>query len=140
MPDFGILLETALSNQIDVALLNRWYRRDDNAVPPVFQLQPITVRFPNYNSRDSALRQKDREDWWQTFTLLQQLFWKLAKVAVRGGAMSPDHAHKYFMSGEMHVYDLCILFILFFSLNATLLITGHTCMKLTALHCLIVYN
>ena len=101
--DFGILLETALSNQIDAALLNKWYRRDNNVVPPTFQLLPITVHYPNYNSRDSALRHRDRDGWWQTFSKLQQVFWQLAEGAVKGGAMSPDHAHKYFMSGEKQI-------------------------------------
>lgn len=41
------LIEPRVSNPDDQALLHAWYRRDDNAVPPVFALQPRTGTFTN---------------------------------------------------------------------------------------------
>ena len=91
----------ALHNTIDTSLLEVWYKKDYNAVPPVFQLQPITTHFPNYNNNeDATLRERDRAEWWLTFERIQKLIWQLTELSVEGTKMSAECAHKYFVSGR----------------------------------------
>ena len=46
--EFERLLEAVQSDE-DVDLLKHWYWRDDNSIPPVYVLQPISSRLPHYN-------------------------------------------------------------------------------------------
>lgn len=99
MEEFETFLRVASANHLSVTLLETWFKRDDNAVPPVFQLLPITKHFPNYISKDPDLQQKDRDGWWRTFSEIQRLFWQLAEGAVRSEMMTSEQAHKFMMSG-----------------------------------------
>ena len=40
----------------DIALLDRWYRKDDNAIPAVYLLQPISSILRNFNNKVSKIR------------------------------------------------------------------------------------
>ena len=92
-------METAATHFVDISLLQTWYKRDDNASPPVYCLQPITTHFEHYHSSDSLLRQRDRDGWWATFSSLQRLTWRLAEQAVDSMRMSAEVAHTFLMSG-----------------------------------------
>ena len=66
--EFEVLRKYAAQSGRDVALLSQWFRRDDNAVPPAFVLQPITDHFPFY--ADDAPQNAELRDmvcrmtWW----------------------------------------------------------------------------
>ena len=99
--DFMVLTAmAALKESCDVCLLKEWYQLDANAVPPVYQLQPITSKFPHFISPDKKLREADQNGWWETFQKLQRLIWTLAKMAVAEKKMSAEHGHHFLMSGE----------------------------------------
>lgn len=109
--DFTVLTAIAtLKEGCSVSLLKEWYQLDTNAVPPVYQLQPITSRFPNFASLDKKLREKDQQSWRETFQQLQQLIWRLAKMAVEKKEMSAEHAHHFLMSGESWRSYKCVHF------------------------------
>ena len=98
--DFTVLTAVAaLKESCDVSLLKEWYQLDGNAVPPVYQLQPITSKFPHFISPDKKLRGADQNSWWETFQKLQRLIWTLAKMAVAEKKMSPERGHHFLMSG-----------------------------------------
>ena len=46
--EYDVILESALEAERDVSLLEEWFVKDENAVPPVYLLQPITSKFPMY--------------------------------------------------------------------------------------------
>lgn len=98
--EFSMFLELAATHGIDVSGLNTWFQCDYNAVPPVYQLQPITVHFPHYTSKDPELRHRDRTGWWEMFCHLQSMFWKLVELAVKEKRMTSERAHVYLQSGE----------------------------------------
>jgi hypothetical protein len=83
--------------------MSLWYQVDHNAVDEVFQLVPITVHYPNYSSKDEALRGEAREGWWNTFLSLQRTFWTLVKMAVAEGRITKERAHIYLQSSERAV-------------------------------------
>lgn len=46
------MLRTELESQgMDVSLLDRWYKKDSNAVPPTSILQPISSILKNFNNK-----------------------------------------------------------------------------------------
>ena len=102
--EFSMFVELAARNRIDASTLSHWFQCDYNAVPPVYQLQPITTHFPNYTSKNPELRQKDRTRWWETFSHIQSLFWKLVDIAVVEEKMTSERAHVYIQSGKHLFY------------------------------------
>lgn len=46
------MLRTELEGQgMDVSLLDKWYKKDSNAVPPTSILQPISSILKNFNNK-----------------------------------------------------------------------------------------
>ena len=97
--EFQMFLSLGHSHNVDTQVLLKWYRLDLNAVPKVFQLQPITIHFPNYSSKDTALKLADRDAWWKTFLMLQKTLWSLVGMAVEEGKINKERAHIYLQSG-----------------------------------------
>ena len=77
------LREVLVSMGNDVALLDKWYRKDSNKVPPESILQPITTHLPHFlNKRMPKLQARDAGIWWGTLGKLQLMLRKAAKVTL----------------------------------------------------------
>ncbi|RJQ55518.1 MAG: DUF4062 domain-containing protein [Actinobacteria bacterium] len=91
----------------ECALLDRWYRRDDNAVPSVYCLQPRRLQVPAEATTEQieAARSKERESWEQTEPRLRGV---LLEAATRLGL--PGQAlHKYLASATEQEIDQGVL-------------------------------
>lgn len=83
----------------DPALIDTWYRKDSNAVPPISVLQPISSILINFNNkRIPKLQAEDQAKWWDTLNKFQKLFRKAAASLNTQGKMDNDATHNYFMS------------------------------------------
>ncbi|XP_018333645.1 NACHT and WD repeat domain-containing protein 2 [Agrilus planipennis] len=83
----------------DVALIDTWYKKDSNAVPPISVLQPISSILLNFNNkRIPKLQAQDQAVWWATLEKFQKLFRKAASSLHQQGKMDNDAKHNYFMS------------------------------------------
>ncbi|KAH1018594.1 hypothetical protein HUJ05_006333 [Dendroctonus ponderosae] len=83
----------------DVLLIDTWYRKDSNAVPPISVLQPISSILINFNNkRIPKLQAEDQAKWWDTLAKFQKLFRKAAASLNQQGKMDNDAMHNYFMS------------------------------------------
>ncbi|KAF2895446.1 hypothetical protein ILUMI_10727 [Ignelater luminosus] len=83
----------------DATLIDTWYRKDANAVPPVSVLQPISSILINFNNkRIPKLQAEDQAIWWDTLGKFQKLFRKAASTLFQQGKMDKDAMHNYFMS------------------------------------------
>jgi len=121
-----MLKETLVQMGVDVHLLDTWYQKDSNAVPPVFILQPISSILLNFNNKANKFNQhfipvvvsflmkelqniqrvpklqsQDQAIWWDTLNKMQKLLRKAAHTCNLNGMMSDDDMHNYFMSGEL---------------------------------------
>ncbi|KAG7296838.1 hypothetical protein JYU34_019694 [Plutella xylostella] len=84
---------------VDVILLDTWYKKDSNAVPPVSVLQPISSILVNFNNkRVPKLQAEDQAVWWDTLTKMQKLFRKAALNLYNCGKIDKETMHNYFMS------------------------------------------
>lgn len=54
--ELQLLRDNLAENGTDVILLDTWYRKDTNAVPPVSVLQPISSILVNFNNKVRFLR------------------------------------------------------------------------------------
>ncbi|CAD7093198.1 unnamed protein product [Hermetia illucens] len=83
----------------DGSLLDVWYKKDSNAVPPISVLQPISSILINFNNkRVPKLQAEDQAVWWDTLTKMQKLLRKAAQSLFSSGQFDKDTMHSYFMS------------------------------------------
>ena len=93
--EFDRLL-AGVSDAEDKSLLNYWFYRDDNSVPAVYVLQPITVHLPHFSDNENNERRKAaRTKWWKSFEAMQMILRHAASKQ-----LDKQEAGKYFMSGE----------------------------------------
>ncbi|XP_054645596.1 NACHT domain- and WD repeat-containing protein 1 [Dunckerocampus dactyliophorus] len=96
------LFVSKLANKPDaVHLLNRWYMRDDNAVPPTYVLLPVTTHFPHYSDlRPDSAVQRDEEvaSWRLMETHLLQHLRSAASKAEAAGDITADERCVFFTS------------------------------------------
>ncbi|XP_058251141.1 NACHT domain- and WD repeat-containing protein 1 [Hemibagrus wyckioides] len=50
----------------DLTLLLTWYRLDENTVPPVYRLLPVSTNHPDFLSRDGERRKAAKKAWYFT--------------------------------------------------------------------------
>ncbi|GAB1609425.1 NACHT and WD repeat domain-containing protein 2-like, partial [Argonauta hians] len=98
---FGVILGEGKALRLKLELLQQWYIKDSNAVPPVYILQPIRSRFPNYMSRDPEIadqRMKEMQEWKECEHSLLSLLRTAATAAHKHGSFTEQQKHEYFMS------------------------------------------
>ncbi|XP_046458040.1 NACHT and WD repeat domain-containing protein 2-like isoform X2 [Daphnia pulex] len=91
--------EILLTMGQEVILLDTWYKKDSNAVPPICILQPISSILVNFNNkRVPKLQQEDQAKWWDTLDRMQKLLRKAATTLYAQGQLDFDSMHNYLMS------------------------------------------
>ncbi|XP_014255655.1 NACHT and WD repeat domain-containing protein 2 isoform X2 [Cimex lectularius] len=97
--ELQMLRDELASSGSEVHLLDTWYRKDSNAVPPISVLQPISSILINFNNkRIPKLQQHDQAVWWDTLGKMQKLFRKASLSLYNSGKISKDIMHNYYMS------------------------------------------
>ena len=91
------LLWSAVKDKDEKDLMQSWFICDENAIPPVYVLQPISSQFPNFmNPGSKEAKQQALKDWWDVFLRLQSI---LKKAGLN--ALSTEAAHRYLKSGRI---------------------------------------
>ncbi|XP_059385042.1 NACHT domain- and WD repeat-containing protein 1 [Carassius carassius] len=99
--EFELLLSKLHKDSDSLKLLNQWFSKDSNSVPPTYVLQPITAHYPHYNDRGSEsgqLHDNDVISWNVTESRLLQALRTAAQQAEREGYISVDQKRKFFKS------------------------------------------
>ncbi|XP_031642138.1 NACHT domain- and WD repeat-containing protein 1 [Oncorhynchus kisutch] len=100
---FEVLLSKLPQDQ--VGLLHQWFRKDNNAVPPVYVLQPITTLLPHYNDLQPERRPLQDDSvisWRYTEARLLQLLRTAAVQAEKDGDITVEQKHQFFKSVAEH--------------------------------------
>ncbi|XP_039965755.1 NACHT and WD repeat domain-containing protein 2 [Bactrocera tryoni] len=97
--ELQLICEELTSMGVDRALLDLWYKKDSNAVPPMSVLQPISSILINFNNkRVPKLQAEDQAVWWDTLNKMQKLLRKAAASLGASEKMDKECVHNYFMS------------------------------------------
>ncbi|CAH0599180.1 unnamed protein product [Chrysodeixis includens] len=97
--ELQMLKDELVAGGVDTILLDTWYKKDSNAVPPVSVLQPISSILINFNNkRVPKLQAEDQAVWWDTLGKMQKLFRKASLQLYNAGKIDKDCMHNYFMS------------------------------------------
>ena len=88
----------AITSKEDKSLLDKWFWCDNNCVPPMYILQPVTHYLPDYNnySVSSDRRKEAKKEWWKAFELMQVVLREAASKAFNDEIIT----RKYFISGK----------------------------------------
>ena len=73
----------------------RWFKKDENALPPVYVLQPISSEFPDFLSPNRDMMKSAKKQWWNVFESLQGILVNGAKKHLK----DPDEVHDFLKSG-----------------------------------------
>ncbi|XP_063447169.1 NACHT domain- and WD repeat-containing protein 1-like [Mytilus trossulus] len=98
--EFEIMKTFAEKESENAALLDIWYRLDENAKPPKYILQPIRSQFTFYGDHSvgcEQLKAKDTLGWEKTFMLLQNIL-RQAAMQCNAEQLSEEKLHNYFKS------------------------------------------
>ena len=79
-------------------LLLKWFRKDENLVPPMYVLQPIKDILLDYRnfSKSKAERDAAEKAWWNDFGQLQMILRQSARKALS----EESEIEKYIISGK----------------------------------------
>jgi hypothetical protein len=108
--ELELLRDALVSMGNDVGLLDKWYRKDNNKVPPESILLPITTHLVHFlNKRQPKLQARDAGIWWGTLGKLQLMLRKAAKALFANDKFTESEMHNYRMAvTEREVQNGCI--------------------------------
>uniref|UniRef100_H3A8Q7 NACHT and WD repeat domain containing 2 n=1 Tax=Latimeria chalumnae TaxID=7897 RepID=H3A8Q7_LATCH len=99
VPEFETLLHTAQEKGISTKVLESWYCRDENAVPPVYYLLDKHEVLPDYyHKAEPGLRELDRAKWRADFEEVKLVLNTAVTLCVQTGMVTQEQAKKYFTS------------------------------------------
>lgn len=89
-------IEKQVSNVKDKALLSKWYKLDENAVPPVYCLQPseVKVKANATEKEKETARDKERTQWEDT----EQSLHEILRNAIENTSLTEEQKLKYISS------------------------------------------
>lgn len=99
--EFEVLISKLSKDPESLKLLNQWFTKDSNSIPPTYILQPITANFPHYNDKESEnakLRDNDVISWNVTESRLLQALRTAAVQAEKDGNISVECKQKFLKS------------------------------------------
>ncbi|XP_071110787.1 NACHT and WD repeat domain-containing protein 2-like [Haliotis cracherodii] len=73
-----------------VSLLKRWFEKDENKVPPIYVLQPISSMLPDFRANDQSRKNSAKSEWSHQNTVMQSA---LADAAEH--TLDADRAQRY---------------------------------------------
>ncbi|KAJ8256791.1 hypothetical protein COCON_G00189430 [Conger conger] len=96
--EFQQVLQTGQQMGMDTQLLEHWYERDENAIPPSFCL----IDHPHHDQADGKARKIHLRDVHQE---MRTIFHTIVTRCIREGSVTSEKAQKYFRSAldrELH--------------------------------------
>ena len=73
----------------------RWYKRDDNIIPSIYVLLPISTHMPDFLSSEKTKKDNAKEQWKKESDVMFAAFQKAADRV-----LDRDGARKYRLSGN----------------------------------------
>uniref|UniRef100_A0A2C9K456 DUF4062 domain-containing protein n=1 Tax=Biomphalaria glabrata TaxID=6526 RepID=A0A2C9K456_BIOGL len=89
----------------DFDLIDQWYFKDDNSIPPAYYLQPITSQLPYFLDNSSQFESQKKaqiEEWNRIEKTMLATLYKTAISACNKQIISQDRKHLYLMSVTEH--------------------------------------
>ncbi|XP_070537831.1 NACHT domain- and WD repeat-containing protein 1-like [Ptychodera flava] len=97
--EFEVMRKVSMENGQSVELMDEWFQKDENAVPPIYVLHPISSKLTHFNdNKNPEKMDEDRKKWWQIFESLQDQLRNAAIVCETKGKFTAKQAEKFKIS------------------------------------------
>lgn len=87
---------------------NRWFKKDDNAVPPAYILLPISHHLPDFVNKtgDTEAFKKAKDTWWRENDIMGQTLYEAAMEHLK----SEEERLKYIVSGRKIFWGIAFFY------------------------------
>uniref|UniRef100_A0A4W5M882 NACHT and WD repeat domain containing 2 n=1 Tax=Hucho hucho TaxID=62062 RepID=A0A4W5M882_9TELE len=123
-PEFEMILDAAVEAGLDTHVLEEWYCRDENAVPPAYYLKPKAQMLKNYQN---SVRSENDKAWRNVSEEIKRIFRRSVLQLQEKGTMKPPQAKKFLCSGMKATPCIVLFSVVAFSCFTELYCTSKIC-------------
>ncbi|KAK1175609.1 NACHT and WD repeat domain-containing protein 2-like [Acipenser oxyrinchus oxyrinchus] len=107
--EFEMILDAAVEAKLDTRILEEWYCRDENAVPPAYYLKPKSEMLKNYHNAMDYTNNSQKDKMWQNISEEIKKIFKTAVSLLQGkGTMNYNQAKRFFCSAIEDELDFAL--------------------------------
>uniref|UniRef100_A0A4W3IE44 NACHT and WD repeat domain containing 2 n=1 Tax=Callorhinchus milii TaxID=7868 RepID=A0A4W3IE44_CALMI len=107
--EFEMILDGALEAQLDTRILEEWYCRDENSVPPTYYLKPKSEMLNNcQNAVDSTSNSPGDKKWNKISEEIKEVFKTAVTLLQERGTMQSCEAKKYLRSAIEDEFEFAL--------------------------------
>uniref|UniRef100_A0A8C5LT87 NACHT and WD repeat domain containing 2 n=1 Tax=Leptobrachium leishanense TaxID=445787 RepID=A0A8C5LT87_9ANUR len=107
--EFEMILDAAIEAKLETRILEEWYCRDENAVPPAYYLRSKEEMLKNQNNPTDSPTSSANEKKWQTVAEeIKHIFLTAVKLLQEKGKLVSSQAKRYLSSALEDEYDFAL--------------------------------
>ncbi|NXL07609.1 NWD2 protein, partial [Mesembrinibis cayennensis] len=107
--EFEMILDAAVEAKLETKILEEWYCRDENAVPPAYYLRPKSEMLKNYqNTMESPSNSTNENKWQDISEEIKKIFKTAVKLLYEKGKMKHSQAKRYLSSAIEDELDFAL--------------------------------
>ncbi|XP_009460128.1 PREDICTED: NACHT and WD repeat domain-containing protein 2 [Nipponia nippon] len=107
--EFEMILDAAVEAKLETRILEEWYCRDENAVPPAYYLRPKSEMLKNYqNTMESSSNSTNENKWQDISEEIKKIFKTAVKLLYEKGKMKHSQAKRYLSSAIEDELDFAL--------------------------------
>ncbi|XP_029878987.1 NACHT and WD repeat domain-containing protein 2 isoform X1 [Aquila chrysaetos chrysaetos] len=107
--EFEMILDAAVEAKLETRILEEWYCRDENAVPPAYYLRPKSEMLKNYqNTMESSSNSMNENKWQDVSEEIKKIFKTAVKSLYEKGKMKHSQAKRYLSSAIEDELDFAL--------------------------------
>ncbi|CAN0042900.1 unnamed protein product [Bubo scandiacus] len=107
--EFEMILDAAVEAKLETRVLEEWYCRDENAVPPAYYLRPKSEMLKNYqNTMESSSNSMNENKWQDISEEIKKIFKTAVKLLYEKGKMKHSQAKRYLSSAIEDELDFAL--------------------------------
>ncbi|NWX49629.1 NWD2 protein, partial [Steatornis caripensis] len=107
--EFEMILDAAVEAKLETRILEEWYCRDENAVPPAYYLRPKSEMLKNYqNTMESSSNSMNENKWQDISEEIKKIFKTAVKLLYEKRKMKHSQAKRYLSSAIEDELDFAL--------------------------------
>ncbi|MBN3281948.1 NWD2 protein, partial [Polyodon spathula] len=107
--EFEMILDAAVEATLDTRILEEWYCRDENAVPPAYYLKPKSEMLKNdHNAMDSTNNSQNDKTWQNISEEIKKIFKTAVSLLQKKGTMNNNQAKRFLCSAIEDELDFAL--------------------------------
>ncbi|KAM9286798.1 NACHT and WD repeat domain-containing protein 2 [Cariama cristata] len=107
--EFEMILDAAVEAKLETRILEEWYCRDENAVPPAYYLRPKSEMLKDYqNTMESSSNSMNENKWQDISEEIKKIFKTAVKLLYEKGKMKHSQAKRYLSSAIEDELDFAL--------------------------------